>query len=339
MTNYPANIAQSGLTIYDVINPINQELYIPTNVLEYILNQSLIGLSLQGYRLRTRSKKVKSEICKALGYPIPLSFKRTKPQFPGQNFDVYIQKRHNVQIWNESIDYTRRYVFLKTSPDDFIVSVKVITGIQLASYSHTGTLSTKYQARMKSYGQNICSPNDSIRVQNWMSNIQAPLNEVNPNHSPQKDQLLSIQEIYYRLSPLVGQYIDYLDPLQERNRGAKLHAMICKCLGYSIYEDDGNYPDIVNQLLEIKLQTSPTIDLGLHSPTDGKPIITLPDITFYSEDIRYVIFDGVVYNNLVHLRNLYLVTGQDFPKYFPLFGGKTINTKLQIPLPHDFFIN
>ena len=52
--------------------------------------------------------------------------------------------------------------------------------------------------------------------------------------------------------PMVGLNIDYLNPLQERNRGAELHSLICEYLGYSIYEDDGNYPDIANQLLEIK---------------------------------------------------------------------------------------
>ena len=49
--------------------------------------------------------------------------------------------------------------------------------------------------------------------------------------------------------------------------------MICEHLGYSNYEDDGSYPDLVNQLIEIKLQTSPTIDLGLHSPEDEADVV------------------------------------------------------------------
>lgn len=104
MINYPHNIAQSNLSIYDPINPEDQYLYIPTNVLENILSNHMLGLSLAGLPLRTRSKVVKQEICAALGYPIPRSFKKTKPRFPGQNFDVYTQKSMNVQIWNEDID-------------------------------------------------------------------------------------------------------------------------------------------------------------------------------------------------------------------------------------------
>ena len=115
--------------------------------------------------------------------------------------------------------------------------------------------------------------------------------------------------------------------------------MICSHLGYSIYEDDGQYPDIANQLLEIKLQTSPTIDLGLHSPEDGETVVNIGGSVFYSDDIRYAIFDGEVCGNKIVLQNLYLVSGQDFTKYFPLFGGKKKNAKIQLPLQYNFFDN
>ena len=92
MKNYPQIIADSCLTIYDHINPADPDLYIPTECLQIILEDAMIGLSLDGYALRTRSKVVKSEICRALGYPVPISFRKTQPRFPGQNFDVYTQK-------------------------------------------------------------------------------------------------------------------------------------------------------------------------------------------------------------------------------------------------------
>ena len=98
MINYPLNIAQSKLSIYDPIDPADCYLYIPTNALEIILSNHMLGLSLAGLPLRTRSKFVKQEICRALGYPVPRSFKKTQPRFLGQNFDVYTQKSRNVQI-------------------------------------------------------------------------------------------------------------------------------------------------------------------------------------------------------------------------------------------------
>ena len=335
--DYPKNIAASGLTIYNTIDPANDSLYIPTEALEHILADSLIGLSLDGYALRTRSKVVKSAICQALGYPVPASFKKTQPRFPGQNFDVYTQKSLNVQIWNEEVDGARRYVFLQVNADNIISAAKVITGDTLACYDHTGTLTRKYQATMPAYSRDICSRQDTATVESWITDSSPSLQGINPNRFPRPNQLLGIQELYSRLQPMVGQTLDYLDAVQERNRGAELHAMICQHLGYAIYEDDGTYPDIANQLLEVKLQTSPTIDLGLHSPEDGAAIVTIGDTTFYSQDIRYAIFDGEVSCGKILLKHLHLVTGADFTSHFPLFRGKGTNAKLQLPLPYDFF--
>lgn len=337
MINYPLNISQSGLSIYDPINPADPKLFIPTDALEAILAEHMIGLSLEGLPLRTRSKVVKQEICTALGYPTPCSFAKTQPRFPGQNFDVYTQKSMNVQIWNEEVDGQRRYVFFQVNEYDVITAVKVITGDILAQYDRTGTLTRKYQATMNSYGRNICSSDDSPVVADWIIDTAGTLLEVNPNNYPRRNQLLRISEVYRRLLPIVGKSISYLDAIQERNRGAELHSMICEHLGYSIYEDDGSYPDIANQLLEVKLQTSPTIDLGLHSPEDGECIASIGNTDFYSEDVRYAIFDGEVQGSRIVLSNLYLVTGEDFTNYFPLFKGKGTNAKIQLPLPYDFF--
>ena len=243
---------------------------------------------------------MKTEICHALGYPAPYSFRKTQPRFPGQNFDVYTQKSLNVQIWNEEIDANRRYVFLRANQDDVITAVRVISGDQLALYDKTGTLTRKYQARMQSYGRNICSSADTEAVWNWIIRSDCDLSAVNPNYYPSREQLLDIKEVYRRLMPMVGASIDYIDAVQERNRGAELHAMICEHLG-------------------------------------GERIVTIGNTSFYSQDIRYAIFDGEIRGSRVYLQNLYLVTGEDFSTYFPLFQGKETNAKLQLPLPVDFF--
>lgn len=336
MINYPLNIAQSKLSIYDPIDPADCYLYIPTNALEIILSNHMLGLSLAGLPLRTRSKFVKQEICRALGYPVPRSFKKTQPRFLGQNFDVYTQKSRNVQIWNEEIVGSRRYIFFKVDENDIITAVKIITGDLLVRYDRTGTLTKKYQATMNSYGRNICSSMDSTTVEDWIVDGDSTLLlETTPNNYPCRNQLLRINEIYQRLLPMVGKSISYIDAIQERNRGAELHSMICEHLGYSTYKDDGTYPDIINQLLEVKLQTSPTIDLGLHSPIDGECIASVENTHFYSEDIRYAIFEGELCDSL--LKNLYLVTGEDFTNYFPLFKGNRTNSKIQLLLPYNFF--
>lgn len=336
--NYVENIKKSGLTIYDFISKDDKDLYIPIEELERIIEKGMVGVSVDGLALKTRSKFVKSQICEILGYPVPKSFKRTKPTFLGQNFDVYTQERRNLQVWNEPVDPERRYVILKVNEDKTISRVKVITGEELVKYDRTGTLTQKYQARMNSRNESVLfSLNDTARVKRWSTDDTCVLVDVAPNSMPKKNQLLRIASVYSKLLPMVGKSIDYLDAVQERNRGAELHKMICEHLGYSKYEDDGSYPDLVNQLIEIKLQTSPTIDLGLHSPEDGADVVVAAGTTFKSEDIRYVVFEGEVNHDKILLKYLYMVNGKDFTDAFPLFKGKGTNAKLQLPLPNNFF--
>lgn len=76
-------IKQSGLTIYDIIDGENADLYLPADRLERELEDALIGNNYGGMPIRTRSKVVNQDICKALGYPVPKSFKKTKPRFLG----------------------------------------------------------------------------------------------------------------------------------------------------------------------------------------------------------------------------------------------------------------
>jgi hypothetical protein len=75
-----------------------------------------------------------------------------------------------------------------------------------------------------------------------------------------------IQSVFDRLRVLIGSSFPNAGHDQERNRGAELHRLVCKALDYQSYADDGQFPDVKNQLLEVKLQTAPTIDLGLVEP-------------------------------------------------------------------------
>jgi hypothetical protein len=338
MTDYQKNIIASGLTIYDENALNDKSLYIPTETLEVLLNHGLVGLSLSGLALRTRSKFVKALVCKALGYPVPETFQKTKPSFPGQNFDVYIQKSMNLQIWNEEISQARRYAIIQVDDADKITKVKVISGSALVALDKTGTLTTKYQAILPQLNASrLFSVSDTKSVQEWLGRGKIDMSKTKPTNPPVKGKLLPIGTIYNLLKPIEGCSISRLGSLQERNRGAVLHRLICEKIGFSEYEDDGSYPDIPNQLIEIKLQTSPTIDLGLHAPNDNETILSSNGKQFFSKDIRYVIISGIAKENTVTIKNLYLMTGEDFTKFIPLFGGNIQNSKLQIPLPSNFF--
>jgi hypothetical protein len=339
--DYRTAIAASGLSIYEQIEVGDPKLWIPTPELEKILNEGLCGTSLDGLALRTRSKVVKELVCKSLGYPIPSNFKKTQPRFVGQAFDTYVQKSNNLQVWNEELSPTRRYVIIRVSDSDLITRVKVVTGEDLAVLDTTGTLTQKYQARLIPSDKKfeLISEKDTERLLPHLSDETKLSGSVSPVDHPASESLLPIHEIFVRLKSAVGATFKDAGSDQERNRGAELHRIVCEALGYSSYKDDGRFPDVRNQLLEVKLQTSPTIDLGLVCPDSVEPLDVpqLRGTQIRHCDVRYALFYGTTDGTSVELTNLYLTTGEAFFSRFPQFQGRVLNKKLQIPLPSDFF--
>lgn len=340
-SDYKQAIALSGQDIYTLIEVGHPEHWIPVQHLEALLNESLAGKSLAGLALRTRSKIVKSAVCEALGYPIPASFKKTQPRFFGQQLDIYTQKSLNLQIWNEELSPTRRYAIIQVLEDDTIGKVKVVNGQQLALLDRTGTITTKYQARLV-VGAERCeliATEDTLPMKSHLVPGLIFSSTTSPVQEPQSGELRPIAEIFERLAPLVGQTFPDPGIDQERNRGATLHLMACQALGYSKYEDTGQFPDIKHQLLELKLQTSPTIDLGLVEPSsqDYMDVKQLGSTHPRHCDTRYALFYATTDGKTVTLTHLFVTTGEKFFTRFPKFGGKVINGKIQIPLPRGFF--
>lgn len=334
-------IKEAGISIYSKIVVGDPKLWIPAPELEAILDNKLRGTSLAGLKLRTRSKVIKERVCQALGYPVPSTFTKTQPRFLGQQFDTYVQKSNNLQIWNEELSSTRRYVLIRVDDADIVTRVKVVTGDALAPLDTTGTLTQKYQATCvpSSASAELIAPLDTELLRPFtvpkitLSKIAIPINH------PASGELLAISSVYDLLKQLVGR--TFKDTGSDRNRGAALHALACAALGYASYQDDGQFPDIRHQLIEVKLQTSPTIDLGLVRPA-SKEALDVPMIggkQIRHCDARYAVFYGTADGKTVTLTNLILTTGEMFFSRFPQFQGKVLNKKLQIPLPGDFFLH
>ncbi|MGO3743467.1 hypothetical protein [Kerstersia sp.] len=337
---YVENIRAAGLGIYDPIAIGDPALWIPTPDLEALLDQALRGISLAGLPLRTRSKVAKQYVCEALGYPLPPSFRRVQPRFPGQFFDTYVQKANNLQVWNEELSPSRRYVLIRVNSADCISQVRVVTGDTLAQLDTTGTLTQKYQARCLVGEQTaeLVSQQDTAALQ-ALTRAGLDLAAVTPVSYPEAGSLLPVAELFQRLSALVGTSFPDLGADQERNRGAGLHQRVCRQLGYLHYQDDGQFPDVRQQLLEVKLQTSPTIDLGLALPS-GPDLLDVPQLNGHQPrhcDVRYAVFYARTDGRLVTLTHLIVSTGEDFFTRFTKFQGKGLNKKLQIPLPAGFF--
>ncbi len=338
---YVDAIRESGLSMYDPIAIGTPNLWIPTPDLEHLLNDGLVGVQLTGLPLRTRSKVVKQRICQILGYPVPSSFRKTKPRFPGQLFDTYVQKSNNLQIWNEEIVPNRRYVIVRVNENDLIAKVKVVTGEILVTLDTTGTLTQKYQARLVPGERTteLITQEDTKLLRSFVGPDFDPGSVASPVSHPTTGQLLPIREIFERLSGLVGTSFADRGYDQERNRGAELHRLVCQQLGYRVYQDDGQFPDVQHQLLEVKLQTSPSIDLGLVRPNSTETM-DVPEIAGQRIrycDTRYVLFYAKISGKRITLTHLFVTTGERFFDRFPQFQGKIRNKKLQMRLPADFF--
>lgn len=338
MDSYILAIKKSKFSIYDSIQR-GDKLWIPDKILQAMLQKILLGKSLKGMPPRSRSKFVKEAICLALGYPVPISFQKTQPRFPGQNFDTYIQKSHNLQIWNEEIAPERRYVIIQVL-NDKIAKVRVLNGLELSQYDKTGTLTIKHQATFIPNGNlaEILS-SDTKNIKSILKKGAIVTTSISPVDLPAQKSLLSIEEIFLKLSPIIGLKLKHSGFDQDRNRGAELHKIVCKYLGYTDYHDNGQFPDVLNQLLEVKLQTSPTIDLGRICP-DSK--LSFRDFSINKRkikhcDIRYALFYGVKKGNKIVITHFSLTSGERFFDRFAQFLGKTVNKKIQLPLPKNFF--
>lgn len=332
-----ARIKASGLSIYDPLQD-RPDLYLATPALQAWLGQRLDGLNLN-YPLRTRSKVLKQAVAKELGYPVPEQFQKCRPRFLGQNFDTYVQKANNLQIWNEEVSPERRYVVVSVAGDHNVNGLRVVTGTDLAVLDTTGTLTSKYQAKIKAMpaADLLGSSSDTDHFMRILAGkLPVGGNKVGVRELD-RAKLLPIGDVFTRLQRLVGQTFRNPGLDQERNRGALLHDLVQKSLGAAGYADTGQFPDVPDQLLEIKLQTSPTVDLGLVSPDSVEQISDIPQARHC--DVRYAVLFASIDKEHVRLNRLVLTTGADFFRHFTKFGGLTVNKKRQLHLPGDFFHN
>ena len=332
-----AIIQQREISVYDSPTNAESDDFFTVVQLEALLKKQLIGRTdLAGLAVRTRSRIAKTLVCEALGYQAPRSFKRVSPRLSHPLIDVYAQQSTNLQIWNEEIDTARRYVILILD-DKSITNVRVITGADLAHYDCTGTLTSKYQAsrRSENYDSLLVSTSDTA----YFTETLKPSDEAIlglPTNQPEVGKVLTIEEVYRRVLPIVGR--DFEDPgvVQERNRGAVIHQEVCKQLGMVGFADNGQFPDILSQLVEVKLQLARTVDLGLELPNSNTPLASANGM-FSGRDVRYVIFYADRRNSSFTITHVVVVTGADFFQEYRQFGGLTTNKKLQLRLPTSWF--
>lgn len=332
------NIIKSQKTIYDKLTPEDKGLWLSDNELEYLLRSALIGNSYEGQANRTRSKSINQDICRAMGYPVPKSFKKTHPRFLCQNFDKYAQQSTNLQIWNEEITPTRRYCLIILNEQSMVINVVILSGSTLQKFDSTGTLTTKYQANLinENSKSKLLSSQDTDSIQKTFGEYNS-ISTHNPAALPTPTSVMSINYLFNCLKGLEGKNFNITG--KERTDGDILQGIVYKQLGYTQYQENGQLPDLMNQLLEIKRQTSRTIDLGLFKPNDQDQL-NIPAINGYVpkvEDLRYAIFYCSIKDTIMTINRVFLVTGKDFFQYFHLFSGNRQNKKIQLHLHKSYW--
>jgi hypothetical protein len=198
-----------------------------------------------------------------------------------------------------------------------VTGVRVVTGEVIAQLDRTGTLTHKYKARSRApvSGSCLVSLADTEFVQR----------EMRGKPSSFAPDFLRIRDLYDTLAGLVGTTVVNPGSDQERHRGWALHQAVCARLGKPSACESGQFPDIPDQLLEVKLQTAPTIDLGLVCPDSTKTIADSPK--FRHCDVRYAVFYGAITGRSVRLDHLVMTSGADFFTFFRRFEGRVRNAR------------
>lgn len=337
--NVRRQIALARPSIYADAATADSRLFYGPGALEAILRSDLTGLpDLADLPVRTRSKVAKTLVCEVLGYSAPTTFSKTQPRLRHANLDIYVQETNNLQVYNQEVDAARRYVILILT-QGIVADVRVIAGADLAQFDTTGTLTRKFQAAriVDRDGPLLASGADTDKfTEIFEPGPSAPI-AVSPVEAPARRHILDITTLFAFLAPMVGE--TYYDPglTQERNRGSVVHREVCERLGLSHFADNGQFPDVLSQLLEVKLQLGRTIDLGMELPSSGTPLASTNGVVAV-RDCRYAIFYGERERNLFTITALVVVTGEDFFSEFRQFGGLVSNTKLQLRLPRAWFI-
>lgn len=302
--------------------------------LEDFLSEALTGMDVSGMPLKTRSKFVRDAVISSLGYATPKSY-RKGVIFAAQNADIYVQKANNLQIWNEKIEPSRRYLVVVLAQNDTVAGVRAFTGKTLATWSRTGTLTAKYQARLKlvfsdSVKYHVCGRDTERTVQ-----FTGPVRFTDPCAEPAMGSLLSIEALAEKLATLVGTKIPYVSAVDDKKRSSALLGAVGKVLGYAGANDTATFPDLPCQMLAVKLQTSGTIDLGQTWPSSDSPLNfqTGRAKMLRRRDARFAVFYGTRVGNNIRIDKLVVTPGARFWDVFEPLKGQTRNTKLQVKLP------
>lgn len=281
----------------------------------------------------------------------------------GDSYIVTTGELYNLQVWNrfpntqnDLIRYKNGKASIKCSDIRFILVkidslTKTIRTIVVATpeyivkkFGPFGVPTIKHQMIISELKRNnIINHKDScffrsdtdLMAKNTTKIYEKPRSNI--SDVPISGKILSLECIKDEiLKKIIGLRLDVSD---TKTRGQALERIVANLLGYSSIDSlVGGYPDIPNQLLEIKIQDSPTVDLGKYSPSH--PVIIDENLCASTEDIRYLIaltnrngiIEGIILSPGLYLRDSFAFVSDTSYKcqrsipmeFFDKYTGKSV---------------
>lgn len=314
--------------------------------------RKLIASTLEKYSLPELSEQGQFEIVppKAKGIP----------KIVREFVDTYIVTSgtsYNLQVWNripaaetllikyesgESLKCTDvRFVFVKIDKENNkIASVIILTREYIEqkfgkfgkpTIKHQLLISGKVRKEIYNREDKILSFPDSNKLSYQIQHdYQQPKSGM--VEEPNIQHLFSIS----LLKKLVAEKLIgfKLDAAATKNRGQALEKKVLELLGYDVKESDllyGAFPDIKNQLLEVKVQDSPTVDLGKFTPEKEEIVIEDSELTTF--DVRYLI--ALTNPKTEIVEGIILSPGEKLGELFSYVSAESY--KCQRTIPMSFF--
>ena len=298
--------------------------------------------------------------CPQSSYSIIPPREKGVPRILLEYVDTYIVttgNAYNLQVWNRNpasnsiqVEYNSgetlssrdvRFVFLRIDPQtQTISSILVLTPDYIESrFGRFGKPTIKHQiiisskVRDKALTQNppgiFCS--DTSALSQYVTEKYAiPTSSM--SDKPIFGQLFSLNLLREMLvEGLIG---EPLDQMATKNRGQALERLVACLLGYKISDAElleGDFPDIPNQALEVKVQDSPTVDLGRFSPQFEECVPSCPGLT--TLDVRYLIALTDAETSII--QGIILCPGEKLGEHFSYVSDTSF--KCQRSIPMSFF--
>ncbi len=274
------------------------------------------------------------------------------PSFLREYIDTYIVTTgtsYNLQVWNRNPNSASvqvvlngtenllasdvRFVLGKVDDDGVIESIVIMSPDYIEKkFGRFGKPTIKQQLIISNKKREEIIKNRSLVVDDISLSedmIDNEGDEITEDSSIKDDptRVLPISYIDAQITDsLIGEKLDV--SLSTKQRGQQLERLVAYMLGYKKQQEmlEGGYPDIRNQMLEVKVQDSPTIDLGRYSPQFEENI----NDAFTTRTIRYLIALTNAMNGSID--GVVLVPGEELGKNFTYVAEKSFKCQRSIPM-------